>query len=420
MFAVNGITFASLVPRYPQIKEQLAASKTLWGLAIGIGPLGGLALGLAASTLMRRFGSRNVAVWPQLASTACLLLMANAPHIAWVFVAMITMSAFDAITDTSMNYQGLRVQEMYGRSIINTFHGWWSVGAVVGGLIGSAMAQWDVDINGQTIVTLVILAGFCALAWSLMLPGVDGAESSVAEEAVDRDPHANAVVPVGVGGDDGVDTGVGTGANTGVRTGGRVRVPGSLWVRAIALGVIGSLAGGIEIGGATWAPLYLSSSFRTTPFVAGLGFVLLMGAETLGRLVGDAIVNRVGVMATVAQGALVCLVGTGLSVAWPTTITALIGFTAAGWGVATMIPLAMHAADSLPGMRAGDGLTVATWVMRLGFMLYPMAIGALGDAVTLRWALASLPVGAVAILLLMPAFRMPGRAPSSHHASTPD
>ncbi|MCI1749078.1 MAG: MFS transporter [Acidipropionibacterium sp.] len=173
IFLVNGMTFASLVPRYPEIKARLAASQTIWGLAVGLGPLGGLALGLAAARLMARFGSRNIAVWPQLASTGCLILVANAPHIAWIFVAMILMSALDAVTDTSMNYQGLRVQQLYRRSIINTFHGWWSVGAVAGGLIGSAMAQWRVGINLQAIVTIVILAMVCWLSWSLMLPGRD-------------------------------------------------------------------------------------------------------------------------------------------------------------------------------------------------------------------------------------------------------
>lgn len=99
MFTVNGMTFASLIPRYPQIKADLDASRTTWGLAVGLGPLGGLILGLFAARLIRQHGSRTIALWPQILSTACLLLLARAPHIAWVFVAMIVMNAFDALTD---------------------------------------------------------------------------------------------------------------------------------------------------------------------------------------------------------------------------------------------------------------------------------------------------------------------------------
>ena len=103
MFTVNGMTFASLVPRYPQIKADLDASRTSWGLAVGLGPLGGLILGLFAARLIRRHGSRTIALWPQILSTTCLLLLARAPHTTWVFVAMIVMNVFDALTDIAMD-----------------------------------------------------------------------------------------------------------------------------------------------------------------------------------------------------------------------------------------------------------------------------------------------------------------------------
>ena len=88
MFTVNGMTFASLIPCHPQIKADLGASRTTWGLAVELRPLGGLTLGLSAAHLIRRHGSRTIALWPQILSTTCLLLLARAPHIAWVFVAM--------------------------------------------------------------------------------------------------------------------------------------------------------------------------------------------------------------------------------------------------------------------------------------------------------------------------------------------
>lgn len=424
LFLVNGMTFASLVPRYPEIKAGLMASQTLWGLAIGLGPLGGLALGLAAARLMARFGSRNVAIWPQLASTASMILLALAGHIAWVFVAMILMSAFDALTDIAMNYQGLRVQNLYRRSIINTFHGFWSVGAVAGGLIGSAMAQWRVSITSQALVTIVVLALVLVWSWSLMLAGrdADTADPSTPDSGPVSSPDGSSTpdagpVPSPAGSEGHPDPALaaaGTSPASPVGTSAipadqaarnRVPVPLGSWLRIVALGLVGAVAGGIEIGGASWAPLYLNSAFTVTPFVAGLGFVGLMSAETLGRLTGDAIVNRFGQAVAVAQGSIVCLIGMIISIAWPTPATAILGFTAAGWGVATIIPLAMDVANRLPGVTDGLGLTVTSWLMRLGFMAFPVGIGALGDAISLRWALICLPAGAAVMLALVPLFR---------------
>lgn len=377
IFFVNGATFASLVPRYPEIIERLHVSNTLWGLALGIGPIGGIALGWLAAPLMRRYRSRNVAALAQIASSGALVILALAGTIEWVFVAMFAMSAFDAVTDTSMNYHGLRVQRLYRRSIFNSFHGWWCIGAVVGGFLGSAAAGAGMAVPTQTYLTVGVLLCCVVASWAMMLPGED-------REQV---------------------------AGTEVATGRAWLRPRTLAV-LVGLGLLGALAGGIELGGSAWSPLYMTDQFAATPFVAGLGFVALMVFETLGRLTGDVIVDRLGLVRTVVWGAVACLAGMALALAVPTPVTALIGFGASGWGIATMIPNAMNAADGLPGVPAGVGLTITTWVMRVGFVLFPIVIGALGDAVSLRLALLVIPLSAVLIMALSPLLR-PRPAPQA-------
>lgn len=370
IFFANGATFASLVPRYPEIIERLHVSNTLWGLALGIGPIGGIALGWLAAPLMRRFRSRNVAAAAQIVSSTALLLLALAGSIEWVFIAMFAMSAFDAVTDTAMNYHGLRVQRAYPRSIFNSFHGWWSIGAVVGGFLGSAAAGVHMPIAAQTVLTLISLAIVISVSWAMMLPGVDREQVS----GTDVEPRAGWLRP---------------------------RTLGVL----IGLGLLGALAGGIELGGSSWSPLYMTDQFGSTPFVAGLGFVMLMVFETLGRLTGDLLVDRFGLVKTVVWGAVVVLAGMALALALPTPLTALIGFGASGWGIATMIPNAMNAANDLRGVPAGVGLTITTWVMRVGFVSFPVVIGALGDALSLRMALLVIPGSALVIVGLSPLLR---------------
>ena len=171
IFVVNGATFASMVPRYPWIIERLHASTADWGLVLGLCPIGGIALGWAAAGLMAWLGSRTTAAVFQIVSTGALLLLAGAPSLPWAAVAMLVMGAFDALTDTAMNYHALVLQREYGRSILNSFHGWWSIGAVAGGLVGSAMAQLRVPLMAQGVGTLVVCAALSVLARALMLPG---------------------------------------------------------------------------------------------------------------------------------------------------------------------------------------------------------------------------------------------------------
>jgi hypothetical protein len=60
----------------------------------------------------------------------------------------------------------------------------------------------------------------------------------------------------------------------------------------------------------------------------------------------------------------------------------------------------MHAADELPGLRPGTGLTMLTWLMRVGFLGSPIVVGAVADAVSLRAGLLTVPVAGIAVVVL--------------------
>ena len=129
LFWLNGAAAASIIPRYPEIKSRLVIDDQWWGLLIALAPLGGLVAGLVTAALIRRFSSATVAVVFQAVSVAMLSLIGNA-SVAWMLAAgVFLMAAGDALTDIAMNAHGLRVQRLYQRPILNSFHGWWSIGA---------------------------------------------------------------------------------------------------------------------------------------------------------------------------------------------------------------------------------------------------------------------------------------------------
>ena len=65
-----------------------------------------------------------------------------------------------------------------------------------------------------------------------------------------------------------------------------------------ALGMVLVFAGSTEDAGNTWGALFMRSTFEATPFLAGMAFVALQGAQTIGRFTGDAIVDRLGACTT--------------------------------------------------------------------------------------------------------------------------
>jgi MFS family permease len=167
----------------------------------------------------------------------------------------------------------------------------------------------------------------------------------------------------------------------------------------------------VEDAGASWSALYLRTELDAGAATAGLGFVALSVAMTVGRLTGDRVVDRFGQRRVARAGGALTAAGMGLALALPSVPTTLLGLALAGLGVATLIPAVYHAADELPGLPHGLGLAAINWLLRIGFLVSPPLVGALADATSLRVALLVVVLAGVGTLVLGRA--LPGRAAGS-------
>ena len=402
LFLTNGALFANLVPRYPEIKAGLDLGNATYGLAVAAFPAGAITAGLAAAALVRRFGSARVAVAGTVLTAAGLLLAGLAPALPLLVVALFAAGAMDAFTDVAQNAHGLRVQRRYGRSIINGFHALWSVGAVVGGGMAAAAPALGLPRGRPLASTGALSAARARAALRWRLPGLDGeTPDAVAAEAVATPAGA----PAGA-------EPAGTGAALARASRGRTA---AVLAALVLVAVAGTL---VEDAGSTWAAVYLSGSLGAPATLAAAGFVALVGAQFVGRLVGDRLVDRFGQRAVARTGGALVALGTGLALAFPSVPGTIAGFAAAGFGVATLVPAAMQQADELPGLRAGTGLTLVSWLMRLGFLLSPPIVGLVADATSLRTGLLVLPLAGVVVVLLAGVLA-PRRATSSPHHPSP-
>ncbi len=403
LFLTNGALFANLVPRYPEIKAGLDLGNATYGLAVAAFPAGAIAAGLAAAALVRRFGSARVAVAGTVLTAGGLLLAGLAPALPLLVVALFAAGAMDAFTDVAQNAHGLRVQRRYGRSIINGFHALWSVGAVVGGGMAAAAIALDLPLAVHLAITGALFSVVALVALRACLPGLDGE------------------VPDGVAGEAGALTTPGAPTSTeAAAAGAAARTSRTRTAAVLAALVLVAVAGTlVEDAGSTWAAVYLSGSLGAPATLAAAGFVALVGAQFVGRLVGDRLVDRFGQRAVARTGGALVLLGTGFALAFPSVPGTIAGFAAAGFGVATLVPAAMQQADELPGLRAGTGLTLVSWLMRLGFLLSPPIVGLVADATSLRAGLLVLPLAGVVVVLLAgvlaPRRRSTGRpGPAGH------
>lgn len=352
LFLTNGAVMANLVPRYPDVKAALGLSNAELGSAIAAFPLGALLAGLLAAPLIGRFGSGAVASFGTVLLAAALV---GAPLAgAWPILAaaLLIAGALDAIVDVAQNAHGFRVQRLYGRSIVNSFHGLWSVGAVAGGLMGSAAAGLNIPLTAHLIGSGVLFGAIALGCRALLLPGPEDTERTVAASS-------------------------GAGDRRGPASARTIRV-------LAVLGILAACGALIEDAGSSWSALYLRDDLGAGAAVGGLGFVSLQVAMTAGRLTGDRVVDRFGQGAVARAGGVLIIAGMGVALSVPSIPSTLAGFACAGLGAATLVPAVMHAADELPGLAPGVGLTVASWLLRAGFLVSAPIVGAVSDATSLR------------------------------------
>lgn len=368
LFLTNGALFANIVPRLPEIKETLGVDTAVYGLLLAAWPLGSFLLGLFAAPLMRRFGSAPVAAVGTVLIAIALLCAGFAPTAILFAVPMFLGGALDAIVDVGQNTHGLEVQRRFGRSIINSLHAIWSVGAVLGGAMAAGAIALSVPVPVHLAIAGVVFSTSALTAWRFCLP-------RTGEQSLDDTAGAAPVVPT---------------VRPGIRT---IALLAALVVIAIAGAMVEDL-------GSSWSTLYLSDSLGAIGAIAATGYIALIGAQFVGRMLGDRFTDRFGAVAVARAGGILIALGLGLALAFPTVPGTIIGLAAAGFGSATIVPAAMHAADEMPGLRAGSGLTFLAWLMRLGFLFAPPAVGLLAEKTDLRTALIVYPIaGAIVVLL---------------------
>jgi MFS family permease len=380
VFLTNGALYANVVPRYPELKAGLGLSNTVLGSALAGMPLGALIAGLFAAAAIRRFRSSRTAAFGIVLLAAGTLLIPVVPNWLALAAVLFAIGALDAVIDVAQNAHGLRVQRLYGRSIVNSFHGVWSIGAVLGGLMGSAAAGLRLPLAVHLGISAALFSLVAVVAYRLLLPGPEDAERTAeAQDLAAADGHP-AAPPA---------------TRTGLRavTGTAVRMLAALCI----LAACGAL---VEDAGASWGAIYLSGNLHTDAATAGLAFVALQTAMTVGRLLGDRAVDRFGQRAVVRTGGALTAAGMGFALAVPSVGTTLAGFAVAGLGVATLVPAAMHSADELPGLPSGAGLTIVSWFLRVGFLLSPPLVGLVADLTSLRVGLLGVVLAGVGTLAL--------------------
>lgn len=366
VFFVNGVTLASWISRIPTLTGRLGLGPGQVGFALMAIAAGALvAFPITGRLVDRRGSAATVALFASIMLLA-LPFVGAAPSLVLLILALFAFGFGNGGMDVSMNAQGIAVERGAGRSIINSLHGCFSLGAVVGAAIGAAAAHWDVAPLAQFLG--VSLLGLAVLGWARRRLIADP-----------RDPRKGKAEPGSA----------------------FVLPPRSLWL----LGALALCASVAEGAMADWSGLYLRDVLGASGGVAALGFAAFSTAMLAGRFSGDALVRRFGAPRLVRAGGVLAAAGLGSALLLNQPAVLLLGFAAVGLGLSVVYPLVFSAAGNHPSVSAGRAVASVATVGYGGFLTGPPILGWLAELTSLRAILGLVVLLAAATAALAEATR---------------
>lgn len=344
-FLVSGFGFATWASRIPTIQHRLGLNEAELGGVLLAMPTGLMLTLPVTGVLLRRFSSRQVMLVGAILYNLVLALLGLATH-TWQLVALLfCFGSSRNLLNISMNAQSVGVQARYGRSIIASFHGVWSVAGFAAAAVGTLLVGRAVATGPHFAVVAVVLTAVALLSYrhSLALPP--------------SPPAAGA------------------------------RKPGFAWPDKALLGFGAIAFASMACEGTMydWSSIYFEKAVLLPKTSATLGFATYMVAMTIGRFSGDWLANRYGVRPVLHYSGV--LMGGGLLLAalvpWP--LVAGVGFGLVGLGVSCVIPLVFGLAGRA-ALSSGAAIAGVSTVGYFGFLLVPPLVGFIAEAANLRWS----------------------------------
>jgi len=367
IFVTNSFTFA-WYPRLAEIQKDLSLNDAELGLVLGCGSLGGCIGGPFADCLIATIGSAHSSILIGLLTAFGMPFIGLCPGGVSLGCLLFFLGATDAIQDGCMNAHAMRVQDLYDGSILNTFHGFWSLGMIFGGLTALITSPDQVDLSIFFMMLILSLISIICLLFSSMwlLPGADPSTYTNEESSNEQDKE--------------------------------IRVCAALKnLKMWGLGFFIMLAIVIELIPLQWSAIYLNSLDVNNEGIAYLVFNIGM---TSGRFMGDILVDRLSHVGWTRISMSASAAAMTIALVSETSIVFVIACGIAGIGTATLYPSALTSSAHIPNVPPGTAISITTWLSRIGLVICPLMVGALAETFSITIGIALLPLASMIIFLI--------------------
>ncbi|OFC58358.1 MFS transporter [Candidatus Erwinia dacicola] len=362
IFFVTGMAmglWAELVPYAQQRTHAEPGNLGLLLLCLGAGSL--IAM-LGSGHVIGALGCRKVISGSVVLYCLMLPLLATLGDINLLALSLFVFGMGIGLADVAVNVQGTLVEQAAGKPLMSGFHCLWSVGGIAGAGGGALMLDAGMSPLFSSWIAIVLIMLVCTLAFRGLLTSPGNEQQS--------------------------------------QEGGAVRPNLRLMLMAV-MAMICFMAEGAILD---WGGIFITKDRVIAIQHAGWGFAAFAIAMSLMRMLGDAVVSRLGRKRILIIGGGLGIAGYLIAVLLPCWPMTLLGFALVGIGAANIVPVLITLAGQEKSMPVNRSVAMVATLGYFGVLGGPALIGWIAHLADL--SVAFMVVAAAFLLIVFGAFRL--------------
>jgi len=328
------------------IQDKLNIEEGLLGLALLFMALGAVIFMPLSGMWSAGYGSCKVTTITAFAYCLALPLPVLAPSLVTLMIALFIFGACTGAMDVAMNAQAVTVEKRIGRSVMSSFHGFYSLGGLVGAVLGGlALAN---NLSSMLHASLICSLALIVTTFTVRYFLAKEADESKAKEKEKLYLPRGPVLALAV----------------------------LAFMMLMAEGVI-----------ADWSAVYIKNTLATGPGFAAAGYADFSLMMAIGLLSGDRFVVNIGPVTITRITSIIAAFGLGTALLINHPLAAVVGFGFVGLGLSNLIPVIFSAAGRVPNVASSTGIATVATAGYFGLLAGPPVIGIIAELFSLKIAL---------------------------------
>jgi len=365
IFLICGLGISSWAPMVPFAKDRLHLDDSELGFLLLLLGLGAMVMMPISGVLMNNLGSRKIIVVGALLAAFILPFLLVISSYTWMSIALLIFGCAIGMIDVAMNAHGVHVQNLYGRPIMSSLHGLFSVGGLLGSLGLGFLLKLGLDpVSSAIAISLMLIVLMISQYKNLF-------NFSFERETIGKFNHNE-------------------------KTSKEAECFEWLNKRVLLLGFMCFSVFLSEGAMLDWGIIFLRDLKNVTPDFTVRGYAAFSIAMAIMRLFGDRIIERLTHKIVVVVGCLISVAGLLFIIFSMWMPFVLLGFILLGTGASNIVPIFFSEGGRIKGISTTVSISAITTIGYAGSLFGPALLGYIAYRFSLE-----ITFGFIALMMLL-------------------